>query len=43
MVKHLCHHFIIVLSADDNAAFASDLPDHENSLCNVGYGFSPDP
>jgi hypothetical protein len=43
MVKHLCHHFIIGVSADNNAAFASDLPDHESSHCDVPYGFGPNP
>jgi hypothetical protein len=43
MVKHLCHHFIIGVSADNNAAFASDLPDHESSHCDVPYGFGLNP
>ena len=30
MLKHQCHHFIVVGSANMNAAFAFDLPDHES-------------
>ena len=43
MIKHQCHHFIVVVSADKNAAFASDLPDHETFLREIPYGFSPNP
>jgi hypothetical protein len=27
MVKNQCHHFIVIVSPHNNAAFASDLPD----------------
>jgi hypothetical protein len=43
MVKHQCDHFIVIVSPHKNAAFASDLPDHEGSLRKVPYGFSPNP
>ncbi len=43
MVKHQCHHFIIIVSPHKNAAFASDLPDHESSLREVPYGLAPIP
>jgi len=30
MLKHQCHHLIVAGSANQNAAFASDLSDHES-------------
>ena len=41
MLKQQCHHFIVTASADQNAAFAFDLPDHESFHRQTPYGFKP--